>query len=90
MNIYQHFRPEEREYIDKVLQWKQDVERQFAPKLTNFLDPREQTILKIIIGEHSDVHYDFFGGIDNAERKRALLFPDYWTVAKEDNSEVGS
>lgn len=84
MNIYQHFRPEEREYIDKVLQWKQDVERQFAPKLTNFLDPREQTILKIIIGEHSDVHYDFFGGIDNAERKRALLFPDYWTVAKED------
>jgi RNA-binding protein YlmH len=84
MNIYQHFRPEEREYIDQVLNWKNDVERQFAPKLTDFLDPREQHILKVIVGENGDVSYSFFGGIHDAERKRALLFPDYLTAAEED------
>lgn len=43
MNIYQHFRPEEREFIDQVLNWKNIVENTYAPKLTDFLDPREAT-----------------------------------------------
>lgn len=84
MGIYQHFRPEERDYIDQVLNWKNDVERQFAPRLTDFLDPREQYILKVIIGENGDVSCSFFGGIDHAEKKRALIYPDYLPVAHED------
>ncbi|WP_042456206.1 YlmH family RNA-binding protein [Neobacillus dielmonensis] len=84
MNIYQHFRPEEREYIDQVLQWKSYVEGQYSPKLTDFLDPREQHILKKIIGENADVKYKFFGGREETERNRALLFPDYFQVESED------
>jgi RNA-binding protein YlmH len=84
MNIYQHFRPEEREYIDQVLNWKDYVETQYTPKLTDFLDPREQHILKILIGEHGQVNYKLFGGSPDVERKRALIFPDYLTATEEE------
>ncbi|MFP5111203.1 RNA-binding protein [Bacillaceae bacterium C204] len=85
MNIYQHFRPEEQEYIDQVLNWKNYVETHYTPKLTDFLDPREQHILKMLIGEHGEVKYKLFGGCSNVERKRALIFPDYLTSI--DNNE---
>jgi RNA-binding protein YlmH len=84
MNIYQHFRPEERDYIDQVLNWKDYVETHYTPKLTDFLDPREQHILKMLIGEHGEVNYKFFGGSPEVERKRALIFPEYLTVNEEE------
>jgi RNA-binding protein YlmH len=84
MNIYQHFRPEEREYIDQVIYWKNYVETQYTPKLTDFLDPREQHILKMLIGENGDVNYKFFGGDLEVERKRALIIPDYLTAKEEE------
>ncbi|MBS4217822.1 RNA-binding protein [Bacillus sp. FJAT-49711] len=75
--IYQHFRPEEKEFIDQVVSMQQYVENTYAEKLTDFLDPRQQYILKSIIGENNEVKYLFFGGTENSERKRALIFPDY-------------
>ena len=84
MNIYQHFRPEERDYIDQVLNWKDYVETNYSPKLSDFLDPREQHILKMLIGEHGDVNYKLFGGTPDVERKRALIFPDYLPVTKDE------
>jgi RNA-binding protein YlmH len=83
MNIYQHFRPEEREFIDQVLQWKRSVEETYTPKLTDFLDPRQQQILQIIIGNETDILCQFFGGIENTERKRAIIYPDYHAVEQE-------
>ena len=77
MNIYQHFRREEKEFIDQVLTWKDFVEKAYAPKLTDFLDPREQYILKTIVGQQMDVRCDFFGGGLTVERKRAILLPEY-------------
>ncbi|MEH7247030.1 RNA-binding protein [Neobacillus niacini] len=84
MNIYQHFRPEEREFIDQVLSWKDYVESSYSPKLTDFLDPREQHILKVLIGEHGSVKVQLFGGISNSERKRALIMPDYLVPTEEE------
>lgn len=84
MNIYQHFRPEEREFIDQVIDWKYFVENTFTPKLTDFLDPREQQIVKTIIGEHGEVKVAFLGGGVDAERKRALLSPDFYQETDED------
>ena len=85
MNIYQHFRPEEKEFIDQVLNFRDLVEKTYTPKLTDFLDPREQHIMKVLIGEHSDIKCEFFGGEKNTERKRAILMPDYENVTKEDD-----
>lgn len=84
MSIYQHFRPEEKDFIDQVLNWRQYVEDSYAPKLTDFLDPREQKIVNIIIGQNTDVLVAFSGGTKAAERKRALLYPSYYEVEQED------
>jgi RNA-binding protein YlmH len=84
MNIYQHFRPEEREFIDQVLQWKSYVESSYALKLTDFLDPREQYILKTLIGENGEIKYKLLGGSQDTERKRALILPEYLTGNEED------
>lgn len=84
MSIYQHFRAEEKEFIDQVLNWKEYVEQSYAPKLTDYLDPREQQIVKMIIGTQGEVQYAFSGGTEKTERKRAFLFPDYYQVEPED------
>ncbi|MBT2678495.1 RNA-binding protein [Bacillus sp. ISL-35] len=84
MSIYQHFRPEEREFIDQVINWKEYVEQNYAPKLTDFLDPREQQILGTVIGKHPDVKWELFGGAGGTERKRAFLFPEYLEAKQED------
>lgn len=84
MNIYQHFRPEEREFIDQALHWKGIALDSYALKLTDFLDPREQQILKKVIGDSSEVHCHFFGGTENAERQRAVIVPEYYTYDIED------
>lgn len=84
MNIYQHFRSEEREFIDQVLQWKMIVEDTYSPKLTDFLDPREQEIVRTIIGSQGVVKADFFGGAAVCERKRAFIFPEYIDAEQDD------
>jgi RNA-binding protein YlmH len=83
MDIYQHFRKEEQPFIDQVLSLKDDVERTFQTKLTDFLDPREQFIMQSIIGGHTDVQLRFFGGQPHVERKRALLAPYYEEIHDE-------
>jgi RNA-binding protein YlmH len=88
MNIYQHFRPEERDFIDQVLNWKNYVETHYTAKLTDFLDPREQHILKMLIGEQDEVNYRLYGGSPDVERKRALIIPEYLTVDEEEEFQV--
>ncbi|MDC3416464.1 RNA-binding protein [Aquibacillus salsiterrae] len=84
MEVYQHFRKEEHPFIDQVLSWKDQVERSFQPKLSDFLTPREQTIFQSIIGNNSDMKLSFFGGKESAERKRAILAPYYEEIAEDD------
>ena len=84
MNIYQHFRPEEREFIDQVVNWKSHVENTYSPKLTDFLDPREQQMVSMIIGQNDEVKVAFFGGVDQVERKRALVYPGYFQPSTDD------
>ncbi|MBM6618530.1 RNA-binding protein [Bacillus suaedaesalsae] len=86
MSIYQHFRPEEHAFIDHVLEWKEYALHSYSPKLTDFLDPREQQIVTSIIGSSTDVVVQFFGGADYVERKRALLYPSYYTPETDDYS----
>ena len=80
--LYQHFRPEERGFIDQVVEWKEQVENQYAQKRTDFLDPREQHILLSIIGTDGSVRVAFFP--EKGERKRALIYPDYYEPSEED------
>ncbi|MBM7578425.1 YlmH family RNA-binding protein [Jeotgalibacillus terrae] len=84
MTVYQHFREEEKGFIDQVLDWKQDVEFKYAPRLTHFLDPRQQFIIQSIIGSAGEIKASFDGGTDESERKRAFIYPEYLTPSEED------
>ena len=50
MSIYEHFRPDEEVFVDKVLEWKRAAEYHQV-KLTDFLDPRQQQIVSMVIGQ---------------------------------------
>lgn len=84
MKIYEHFRAEERAFVDQVVEWKEIVKDRFIHKLTDFLDPRQQQIVKTVIGDDPDVFITFFGGAPKAERKRAFLYPPYFEIGDED------
>ncbi|MCA0987997.1 RNA-binding protein [Guptibacillus algicola] len=88
MSIYEHYRAEERNFVDRVLEWQGEVEERYSPKLTDFLDPREQDIVTQIIGNHPEVSVSFSGAVDGAERQRALLLPPYLTATTEDYAVV--
>ncbi|GEB76426.1 YlmH family RNA-binding protein [Sporolactobacillus inulinus] len=78
MSIYEHFRPEERALIDHFLDLIDQVSQRYIPRLTDFMDPRQQTILRSLIGKNDAVHLSIFGGYEHAERARALLLPPYF------------
>jgi len=84
MDIYQHYRKEEHAFIDKVVGWKDAVEQQYSPKLTDFLDPRETEIVRSVIGNGPDVLVECFGGSETSERKRVFIFPSYYQPEEAD------
>ncbi|OQO70970.1 RNA-binding protein [Enterococcus villorum] len=83
-NVYQHFRADERSFIDSVGDWIEQVQSQYAPYLTDFLDPRQSYILETLIRQDSELSFMFYGGYEQAERKRCLIFPDYYEPTDED------
>lgn len=82
--MYQHFRKDEHPFVNLVLDWLKQVEEQYAPYVTDFLDPRQMFIVESLVGKSSDVKLAFFGGFDSAERHCAILYPDYYEVQNDD------
>lgn len=83
-HIYQHFHKDEHPFIERVLEWKKEVEDQYAPKLTAFLDPREQYIVQSIVGNQSGLSVYSEGIFQEAERKRVYIAPSYFVPTMED------
>ncbi|CEA02621.1 S4 domain protein [Metalysinibacillus saudimassiliensis] len=83
-NIIQHFRSEERPFIEQVMGWQREVEDRYAPKLTDFLDPRERFIVQAIIQQREDIGLAAEGGFVGAERQRMLIYPSYYEPTIED------
>lgn len=82
IDIYQHFRKEEHELIDQLMDKCNRANEQYAPILTPFLDPRGQYIMSVIVGSYGDLEVTYFGG-PYAERKRAIVAPDYFVPEEE-------
>jgi len=71
--------------VDQVLSWKDQVERSYVPYITDFLDPREQQIVSSLIGTSNEtVNFDFYGGGEKTERKRAIIAPYYEEIHQQD------
>ena len=82
--VEQHFRKEELSFLKQVEEWVEEVRLQYAPVLTNYLDPRQQFIVEAIVGQYDDVRYYFDGGYIDAERKRCMICPEYYEPTSED------
>jgi len=77
MSLYDHFRPEEKAFIDQILEWQTAINERYIVKRTDFLDPRQVDIIKAVIGHNQEITLKFSGGYEGAERVRALLIPPY-------------
>ncbi|MBD3948688.1 RNA-binding protein [Tuanshanicoccus lijuaniae] len=82
-DVYQHYGKEEKNFIDQVFGWMQQVENRYVPYLSGFLTPREAMITEQLVATNDDLAVYFDGGYEGAERQRALIIPPYYepTVA---------
>ncbi|MFC6038258.1 RNA-binding protein [Paenisporosarcina macmurdoensis] len=82
--VLQHFRKDEQPFIEQVSGWLRETQDRYAPKLTDFLDPRQQFIVQSMIGQNDDVIVTAYGELPEAERKRMLISPSYFAATDED------
>lgn len=84
MSIYQHYRTEEKPFIDQVLEWIRYVNDSYSYRLLDFLDPRQQEIVTQLANYDGQVSVSLNGGIESAERKRAIISPPYYIPEETD------
>lgn len=83
-HLIQHFRKDEQSFIEQVSGWQREVEDRYAPKLSDFLDPRQRFIVQAVIGQVSDLHIQAAGVFEEAERQRVMIAPSYYEPLEED------
>ncbi|HEU4965532.1 MAG TPA: YlmH/Sll1252 family protein [Bacilli bacterium] len=83
-NVFMHYRPQERPFVERMLEVAERVDERQTPHLTDFLDPRQAKIVQAIIGARADLLVSFDGGHEEAERVRALIAPSYWQPETDD------
>ncbi len=81
--LYEHFHPDERAFVDRAWEWTQQAGRYHELKRTDFLDPRQAHILSTLVNRHADVALRLDGGYPEAERRRAIIAPDYLPLEHE-------
>ncbi|WPP42849.1 YlmH/Sll1252 family protein [Paenibacillus hunanensis] len=82
--IFSHFHPDEREFVERAAEWIENAAHYHEQKLTDFLDPRQAYILSTLAAREPDVQIRLEGGSEHAERRRALIAPDYADLSQED------
>ncbi|MFD1465236.1 RNA-binding protein [Lapidilactobacillus mulanensis] len=83
--VFQHFRPEERPFIERINDWRNQAVNEYRPILTDFLDPRQIFLIETVIGKTDDsFKYSQDGGYNQSERKRVIFAPDYFTPQSSD------
>lgn len=78
--IFMHFRPEERPFVERCLDWVESSSERSMVTTSPFLDPREQYIYQTICNRETDLVFQLDGGYSVAERKRAIMAPDYFFI----------
>lgn len=82
--IYEHFHPDEKVFVDRAWEWVERAAERHEIRRTDFLDPRQAHILFTLVNRHPDVSIRLDGGSAEAERKRAVIGPDYRPLDDED------
>ncbi len=83
-HLIQHFRKDEQAFIEQAIGWQREVEDRYAPKLTDFLDPRQRFIVESITSQSEDLKVFAEGIFEQPERQRLLIAPSYLAPVSED------
>lgn len=77
--VYQHFRKEERTFIDQMFDLTRRVEDTYAIQVTDFLDPRQIQIARSVVGQSG---LKLFSSSDKYETEyaRLIIAPDYYEL----------
>ncbi|MBW5444795.1 RNA-binding protein [Cohnella sp. CFH 77786] len=84
LDIYEHFHPDEKAFVDRAWEWVERAAERHETRRTDFLDPRQAHILFTLANRHPDAAVRLDGGSADAERKRAVIAPDYKPLEAED------
>lgn len=76
-SILVHFHPDERAFVERMAKVVERVADRHEVRLTDFLDPRQAEIVDMLVRRTSDLHLRLSGGHESAERRRAVIAPDY-------------
>lgn len=79
----QHFHPSETPFIEKIQDIIQRVEDSYSFYLTEFLNPRQVEILKIVVAS-SDCHCFSSSDFYHTEYGRVIIAPDYYQLNEGD------
>lgn len=83
-SIQAHFHPDERPFVERVMDWIDQVEIKHTVKVTDFLDPRQRYIVQTLVRRNAQVESREAGGYADAERARVILAQDYVPLEHED------
>ncbi len=86
--IAQHFTKEEEGFVEKVMEWCQQVEDTYSYHLTSFLNPRQDSIVGMIAG-HFQLKTYSSRDILKTEYSRVLIAPDYYQLDVHDFDILG-
>lgn len=78
--MFAHFRPEERSFAERVLDWVSRALEKYQPAQTPFLDPRQQFIVKSLVNREQDIGMWSDGGYQGAERCRMWVLPPHFST----------
>ncbi len=87
-DIYAHFHPDERRFVDKAADWVERAGRSHELIRSDFLDPRQAFIVASLVRRNGDLGLRLDGGYPRAERQRALIAPEYRELERE-SADIG-
>lgn len=78
-NIYQHFHPDEKQFIDRVLDWMDRVENNYSVVTTYFLNPREVEILESLANKRELQNFST-QDIAQTELTKIIIAPEFYQL----------
>jgi len=82
-NIYQHYQPEERLFVDRVLDWFDQVEGSYSVVTTYFLNPREQEML-FALSHKRELQIFLTSKLVETEMAKAVIAPPFYELDADD------
>lgn len=72
--------PEQKIFIAQINDLAEKTLRDQEPQWSDFLEPSEREQAQAVLGWNTRVRFNFLGGYAKAERRRMVVYPDYYIV----------